>query len=140
MTSKTVTYAAAGYTINQDPYASLSDCKKDDITQYNSDGSWNVDEGSSTCTPSAPQTIPMGSWSIDESTNMMSLVAGTGSVSNLTISELNGSTLKTTQTESLPLAGLGSILTLLLGGTAPPVGVPLPTDASITTVSTYTRQ
>ncbi len=62
--------------LRQDITASLQACEMDNLFILKSDGTFEVREGASKCSASAPELIMSGTWTYDESLHYVNFTAG----------------------------------------------------------------
>ena len=67
----------------EDVFASWTPCERDDVQSFAAGGIYLVEEGSSKCDPSNPQTVETGTWKLSEDKKTLTM---TEQVSNITIS------------------------------------------------------
>lgn len=79
----------------QDNYAPMSACYKDDLYVYKADYSFEANAGATKCNSTDPQVFQTGSWSFkNNETVLETAIAGSGNVFEYTIISISGSELK----------------------------------------------
>ncbi len=64
------------------------DCEKDDITTFNTNGTYSIDEGATKCDPDDPQISDSGSWSLSSDKKTLTMDGFSLEVITLTSTDL----------------------------------------------------
>ena len=71
-----------------DLYAQLPACEKDNVVQVKSDGTYLVDEGSTKCAPTDPQTVETGNWSFTNNETKLNILGESFDIISLSATTL----------------------------------------------------
>jgi len=84
-----------------DLYAQMESCTKDDVSKFNSDGTYTFEEGASKCDPSDPQVWDSGTWVFNSDQTIIVMTSSTYGSINAEIVELTSSKLVVTHDETV---------------------------------------
>jgi hypothetical protein len=88
-------------TLITDLYAQMDDCSKDDISKFNSNGTYTFEEGATKCDVNDPQVFDSGTWVFNSDETILVLTSPSSGTVNAEIVELTSSKCVITQEETL---------------------------------------
>jgi hypothetical protein len=74
-----------------DLYAQLDDCTKDDISKFNANGTYTIEEGATKCNANDPQVFDSGTWVFNSDETILVLTSPANGTINAEIKELTSS-------------------------------------------------
>jgi Lipocalin-like domain len=96
-----------------DVFSSYDECDKDDITIFNTNGTYNYSAGALKCSANSPDVLESGTWTLTSNDTKISITSG-GTTYALTIAELTATSLKLKDIESIPLGSITTSSTFVL--------------------------
>jgi hypothetical protein len=83
-----------------DSYAQMDDCSKDDLSKFNSDGTYTFEEGATKCDVNDPQVWDSGTWVFNSDQTILVITSPDYGTGNAKIIELTSSKLIVTLEET----------------------------------------
>jgi hypothetical protein len=84
-----------------DLYAQLDDCTKDDISKFNTNGTYTFEEGATKCDVNDPQVWDSGTWVFNSDQTILVLTSPENGTINAEIIELTSSKVVTSQESTI---------------------------------------
>ncbi len=88
-------------TLITDLFAQMDDCSKDDISKFNSNGTYTMEEGATKCDVNDPQVFDSGTWVFNSDETILVLTSPINGTINAEIIELTSSKCVISQEETL---------------------------------------
>jgi len=104
ITAATVTSTISGVSTTQDIFGLTDECNKDDLSIFKSDMHLITDAGAVKCNSNDPQQEDAGTWALTDNDTKLAITES-GSTESSNIDQLDGSTLKISNTETMTQGG-----------------------------------